>query len=91
MGIGKKIAKIRKKPEHIRERYVWFWVLFCMVFIFGIWFFSVSEVLKKSDFGKSSQDQDSDVSKNSLSSINSAIESSVQNSESKESIENLKK
>ncbi|MFA7209603.1 MAG: hypothetical protein WC120_04955 [Parcubacteria group bacterium] len=40
MGLMEKIEEIRKKPEHIRRRYVWFFVGVSMVFIMMIWFFS---------------------------------------------------
>lgn len=41
MNFTEKIEVIRQKPEHIRLRYVWFLVVFCMTFIFIIWIFSL--------------------------------------------------
>jgi predicted PurR-regulated permease PerM len=41
MGIQNKIEEIRKKPEHIRLRYVWAMVAISMFFIIIIWFFSL--------------------------------------------------
>jgi hypothetical protein len=41
MGIQNKIEEIRKKPEHIRLRYVWAMVAVSMFFIIIIWFFSL--------------------------------------------------
>jgi hypothetical protein len=41
MNLTEKIEAIRRKPEHIRLRYVWFLVILCMTFIFIIWIFSL--------------------------------------------------
>jgi hypothetical protein len=41
MNLNEKIEAIRQKPEHIRLRYVWLLVIFCMTFIFIIWIFSL--------------------------------------------------
>jgi hypothetical protein len=40
MGLMEKIEDIRKKPEHIRRRYVFFCVCVSAIFILMIWFFS---------------------------------------------------
>lgn len=48
MDINRKIEEIRKKPEHIRMRYVWGAVALCMSFIFIIWIFSLHETFKSS-------------------------------------------
>lgn len=40
MGLMEKIEDIRKKPEHIRRRYVLFCVCVSAIFILMIWFFS---------------------------------------------------
>lgn len=42
MGLFEKIEEIRKKPEHIRLRYVWFFVIICMILIITLWFFSIT-------------------------------------------------
>lgn len=47
MDLGRKIEEIRKKPEHIRIRYVWTFVAVSMLFIIIIWIFSLSESFKK--------------------------------------------
>ncbi len=47
MSISDKIEEIRKKPEHIRLRYVWAGVLITMLFIVIIWFLSLQEMIKK--------------------------------------------
>lgn len=36
-----KVEEIRKKPEHIRMRYVWFFVAVSMLFVIIIWIFSL--------------------------------------------------
>lgn len=41
MSLQNKIEEIRKKPEHIRLRYVWAMVAISMFFIIIIWFFSL--------------------------------------------------
>lgn len=41
MGLNNKIEEIRQKPEHVRERYVWFSVAVSMIFIIIIWVFSL--------------------------------------------------
>lgn len=43
MFIQKKIEEIRQKPEHIRLRYVYFFVAIFMIFFFLIWLFSLPE------------------------------------------------
>lgn len=48
MNISDKIEEIRKKPEHIRMRYVWAGVLIAMFLIIIIWFFSLQETFKNS-------------------------------------------
>lgn len=46
MNITEKIEDVRKKPQHIRERYVWAAVGICMFFVFIIWLFSLKNTLK---------------------------------------------
>lgn len=41
MNIQRKIEEIRRKPEHIRIRYVWFLTAFCMFFVLLIWEISI--------------------------------------------------
>ncbi|PIP26916.1 MAG: hypothetical protein COX30_04685 [Candidatus Moranbacteria bacterium CG23_combo_of_CG06-09_8_20_14_all_39_10] len=40
MGLMEKIEEIRRKPEHIRMRFVWLCVAVSMLFILTIWVFS---------------------------------------------------
>jgi len=46
MNINRKIEEIRRKPEHIRMRYVWGAVAIAMFFIIIIWLFSLQETFK---------------------------------------------
>lgn len=41
MSLENKLNEIRKKPEHIRLRYVWAMVAISMFFVIIIWFFSL--------------------------------------------------
>jgi len=41
MDLAKKIEEIKRKPEHIRLRYVWFFVAMSMVVVLFVWFFSL--------------------------------------------------
>lgn len=49
MSFEKKLDDIRKKPEHIRQRYVLISVIICMLFVILIWFFTI-----KTNFSESS-------------------------------------
>jgi uncharacterized protein YlxW (UPF0749 family) len=49
MGLQDKIEEIRKKPEHIRIRYVWMWVGISMVFIIAIWIVSIVAQNRKTE------------------------------------------
>ncbi len=59
MGLSQKIDEIRKKPEHIRMRYVFASVLIAMIFIFLIWVFSVRESFKELKIETKNENQDS--------------------------------
>lgn len=48
MDIFQKIEQIREKPEHVRRRYVWFFVTVFMVLVIGVWAISL-----RSNFGSS--------------------------------------
>ena len=49
MGLQDKINEIRRKPEHIRIRYVWMWVGISMVIITTIWIISLAAQNKQTD------------------------------------------
>lgn len=49
MGLQDKIEEIRRKPEHIRIRYVWACVSVSMVFVIAIWIISIAVQNKKSN------------------------------------------
>ena len=42
MNLVDKIEEIKRKPEHIRLRYVYFFVAISMIGVLIIWFFSLS-------------------------------------------------
>ncbi|MDD5397055.1 MAG: hypothetical protein PHW24_03270 [Candidatus Moranbacteria bacterium] len=46
MNIAEKIEEIRLQPEHVRMRWVWGSVTFCMLIIFAIWIFSISAMFR---------------------------------------------
>ncbi len=62
MGIMDKVEEIRKKPEHIRVRYAWFFVAISMIFVITIWIFSISASLQeKQDSSAESGSPSSDI------------------------------
>jgi hypothetical protein len=61
MSIADKIEGIRKKPEHVRLRYVWFFVALSMLFVVALWIFSLKAAI---------QDQQVPSSENNLFSPN---------------------
>ena len=76
MYIQEKIEEIRRKPEHVREKYVWIAVAISMVIIFITWLISV-----RANFIRSSQENPNlDIQK----SINE-ISNSTQNREGESS------
>jgi ABC-type transport system involved in multi-copper enzyme maturation permease subunit len=87
MSLQDKIEAIRRKPEHVRLRYVWIMVIIVMLFILIIWFFS----LKSGQIEKNSTWNKPDVSKltkqfnegkQTLENINKSIKLSSEQSES---------
>jgi hypothetical protein len=46
MSIADKIEEIRKKPEHVRLRYVWFFVVLSMLFVVALWIFSLKAAVQ---------------------------------------------
>jgi hypothetical protein len=52
MGLIERIETIRKKPEHIRLRYIWFFVFICMTVVMAIWFFSLKNDLAQNSSEK---------------------------------------
>lgn len=47
MNLERKIEEIRKKPEHIRLRYVYGMIAISMFFIILLWIFSFTAEIKK--------------------------------------------
>jgi len=48
MNIHEKLESIRSKPEHIRMRYVWFFVAVSMLFVIILWILSFQVSQKES-------------------------------------------
>lgn len=46
MNLTEKIEEIKRKPEHIRLRYVWFFVLISMIAVIIIWIFSIKATIQ---------------------------------------------
>lgn len=44
--IAEKIEAVRKKPEHVRLRYVWGSVIVVMAVVIALWVFSLKESLE---------------------------------------------
>jgi hypothetical protein len=55
MGLAEKIEEIKRKPEHIRLRYIWFFVFVSMFFVVALWVFSLQA--NNSSNGTESADQ----------------------------------
>jgi len=62
MGIMDKVEEIRKKPENIRLRYVWFFVALSMIFVIILWIFSLQASKQESQSANSKGNPfDSDI------------------------------
>jgi hypothetical protein len=90
MNLQRKLEEIRRKPAHIRLRYTYAAVAISMFFILVLWFFSLSDSIKKagdakkqnvfeelSSQKKSLEDATSDVKK-SLDDLNANLEKTTQ-------------
>lgn len=81
MGIGEKLDEIRKKPEHIRMRYVFALVAVSMILVVAIWIFSLSGErnegvpMPESFYGDTLSDvnKQADSVKNSVNNLKSAV------------------
>ncbi len=49
MNINKKIEIIRKQPDHVRMRWVWFCVASSMAIILILWIFSITSLFVKKE------------------------------------------
>lgn len=68
MNLSEKIEEIKRKPEHVRLRYVWFFVAVSMVGILAIWVFSL-----KANIGNVSSGIDNVRSANDFSTVAESI------------------
>jgi heme/copper-type cytochrome/quinol oxidase subunit 1 len=79
MNLQRKLAEIRRKPEHIRLRYTYAAVAISMFFIILLWFFSISSSIKKADLVKKQNVfQDLDTQKKSLQEATSDVKKSLE-------------
>ncbi|MCX6763968.1 MAG: hypothetical protein NTZ97_04575 [Candidatus Moranbacteria bacterium] len=87
MNIQHKIEQIRRKPEHIRQRYVWGLVAVSMAIILIIWIFSLSVELKNN---AASPEIQSEISSQQQTLKSQAEELKNIGSEMKNNLEQLK-
>lgn len=78
MGLMEKIEEIREKPEHIRRRYVWFFVGVSMVFIVMIWIFSLESRTSDQAMEPGAYDSLSDVA-NQFDAQRDSVQTTVDN------------
>ncbi|EKE11511.1 MAG: hypothetical protein ACD_15C00066G0006 [uncultured bacterium] len=94
MNLAEKIEKIKKEPEHIRLRYIWFCVFISMFFIIMLWIFSLqigntekrsetSDVLDLDSLGSRIEQERETLKEINENIKNSSDEIISQNSESK--------
>ncbi len=81
INLDKKIEEIRRKPEHIRHRYVLGAVAISMLLVLIIWIFSIKESFKsipseKENFSSLKESFDESVSKENLPSLEGLLEKS---------------
>ncbi|MEA3323459.1 MAG: hypothetical protein U9Q12_04525 [Patescibacteria group bacterium] len=69
--IEKKVEEIRQKPENIRKRYVWFWVIAIMIIVIFIWVISMQITFFNMDSDTTTADETSD----SLSTLQESLDS----------------
>lgn len=69
-----KIEEIRKKPDHIKMRYVWICVIACMILIVFIWFLSIKAGINEASLKQTRTDQDLEEIKQSGSDLLREIE-----------------
>jgi hypothetical protein len=50
------VYKLREKPEHIRKQYLYGFMALAMIFVFGVWFLSLSSRYKTVSKGSDYQD-----------------------------------
>jgi len=85
MNIFDKIDEIRRKPEHIRLRYVWASVAVSMVLVIFIWIISLKSGIVKN---KSNQNSQQDVSGSEI--LNNLKESGDALKEMKQGVDTFK-
>jgi len=68
MNLSEKIEEIKRKPEHVRLRYVWFFVSVSMVVVISIWILSI-----KADVGNVNSEISEMRSTNDLDDVSKKI------------------
>lgn len=68
MNLSEKIEEIKRQPEHIRLRYVWFFVAISMVAVVSIWIFSI-----KANVGHVSSELNNIRSSSDLNSVSDTL------------------
>jgi hypothetical protein len=77
MNLQRKLAEIRRKPEHIRLRYTYAAVAVSMFFIFLLWIFSLSGSIKKTTIRKQNVFEGLDNQKKSLQEATTDVKKSL--------------
>jgi hypothetical protein len=81
--ITNKIEIVRQEPEHVRIKYVWGAVALSMIFILGIWIFSMSTFFKKNPTEKIEEE------KTGIEDLQQQLRELKKNAPEKPSIENF--
>lgn len=79
MDIAKKIEEIKSKPEHIRLRYVWFFVFLSMILVLFIWFFSMKMQMMQFTGSNSNITTDLGTTMNDFNKQSEALKNTVEN------------
>ena len=79
MDIAKKIEEIRSKPEHIRLRYVWFFVFLSMIMVLFVWFFSMKMQMMQFNGSTSDATMDLDATMNDFNNQSELLKNTVEN------------
>jgi len=77
MDLQRKLAEIRRKPEHVRLRYTYAAVAISMFFILLLWIFSLSGSIKKTTIQKQNVFEGLDNQKKSLQDATTDVKKSL--------------
>lgn len=79
MGIIEKIEEIRNKPEHIRLRYVWFFVALSMGVVLFVWFSSMKMQMMQFDGSNNGMTEKLGATANEFSKQSQSLKTTVEN------------